>query len=101
MVESDKILRIENPANVQMHYNSRVNVGVVTPPDRLPVRNLYSYFDGLNLFRQLDYDTYDMQRRAKPKKGKFPTILKIIGGLLTGGILLKLGMQGIRKILHR
>ena len=98
MVEADKMLRVENPANSPMHYENRVNVGVITPPDYLPVKNLYSYFDGVNLFKPLDYDTYVMQNKVKPNKGKFPSVLKILATLITGIVLLKYGKKGIKKI---
>jgi hypothetical protein len=101
MVDVDKNLHVNNPANSPMHYNQRVELGVLTPPDYLPVKKLYSYFDGVNLYNQLDYDTYMMQKQAKPKKGKFPPILKVIGGLLVGGLLIKGGVRGIKKLIAK
>lgn len=101
MVEVNNNLRVENPANAPMHNNQRVNLGVLYPPNHLPVKNLYSYFDGVNLFRQLDYDSYMLQKQAKPKKGKFPVVLKVIGGLLAVGLLYKTGIKGIKKLFKK
>jgi len=101
MVDVDKNLHVNNPANAPMHYNQRVDVGVLTPPDYVPVKKLYSYFDGLNLYNQLDYDTYMMQKQAKPKKGKFPPILKVLGGILASYLLIAGGVKGIKKLISK
>lgn len=92
-------LRVENPANAPMHYyNQRPLVGVLTPPDYIPMRRLYSYLDGLILFSKLDHDTYELQKNVKNTKGRFPAILKLIGGLALGGLLISSGVKGIKKL---
>ncbi len=94
-------LRVENPANRSMYYDQKPLVGVIVPPDYLPSKKLYSYFDGLILFNKLDYDTYELQKNVKNTKGKFPPILKFFGGIVIGGLLLSSGIKGIKTIIHK
>ena len=101
MVDVDRNLHVENPSNAPMHYNNKVNVGVVVPPDYIPVKNFYSYYDGVRLYNQLDYDSYVLQKNEKPNKGKFPPVLKVLGGLLCGAALIFGGIKGVKKIFHK
>lgn len=101
MVDVDRNLCVENPANSPMHYNNSVNVGVVVPPDRIPIKNSYSYFDGVQLYNKLDYDSYVLQQQVKPNKGKFPPVLKVLGGLLCSGALIFGGIKVVKKLFHK
>lgn len=75
------VVEIENPANKNMHYGDKVPVGVINAPDRLPKKFIYSNYDAEKRYNELQYDIYQTQKHTKPpKKGKFPTVLKIILG---------------------
>lgn len=72
--------QIDNPANKSMHYG-RANVGILTPPDRLPKIVLYSSQQANKEYNQMLNDIYEKQKDAKaPNQHKIPTVLKIIGG---------------------
>ncbi len=80
------VVEIENPANKNMHYGDKQPVGVITAPDRLPKRTLYSNIEAERMYNQLQYDIYETQKHTKPpKKGDFPTVLKFVTGTLTAG----------------
>lgn len=81
--------QIDNPANKSMHYGSS-NVGILNPPNKLPQVVLYSPKQANYEYNQMQYDIYQKQKQAKPPNPhKFPTILKIVGGLAaTAGILI-------------
>lgn len=80
------VVEFENPANKKMHYGDKLPVGVINAPDRLPKRVLYSNYDAERRYNELQYDIYQDQKHTKPpKKGKFPTILKIILETATAG----------------
>lgn len=75
--------QINNPANKQMHYGDKPPIGVVNTPNKPPKKVLYSNAEAERLFNELQYDIYQSQKHTKaPKKGKFPTVLKIILGSL-------------------
>ncbi|MDE6139239.1 MAG: hypothetical protein K2F57_07190 [Candidatus Gastranaerophilales bacterium] len=80
------VVEIENPANKNMHYGDKLPVGVISAPERLPKRTLYSNYEAEKSYNQLQYDIYQSQKHTKPpKKGKFPTVLKILLGTITAG----------------
>lgn len=68
--------QIDNPANKIMHYGNP-NVGILNPPDKFPVVQVYSYKEGEKIYNQMQYDIYQKQQKAKPPEKNFPTILKI------------------------
>ena len=74
--------QVENPANKALHYGN-VNVGILTPPNKLPQVELYSSKKANQEYNQMQYDLFVKQKQAKPPqyRKKFPTILKIIGGV--------------------
>ncbi len=68
--------QIDNPANKIMHYGNS-SVGILTPPDKFPSVQLYSYKEGERIYNQMQYDIYQKQKHAKPPEKGFPAILKI------------------------
>lgn len=74
--------QIDNPANKTMHYGS-TNVGILTPPNKLPTVELYSAKKANQEYNQMQRDLFVNQQKAKPPhdRKKFPTILKLIGGV--------------------
>lgn len=80
------VVEIDNPANKNMHYGDKLPVGIITAPDRLPKRVLYSNYDAERRYNELQYDIYQDQKHTKPpKKGNIPTVLKIILGTAIAG----------------
>ncbi len=84
--------QVDNPANKSMHYGN-INVGVLTPPNKLPKVELYSAKKANEEYNQMQRDLFINQQKAKPPhdRKKFPTILKILGGvtLISSVILFK------------
>lgn len=79
--------QIDNPANKHMHYGDKPPIGVINAPNKLPQKVVYSNAQANKIYNQMQYDLYQSEKYAKPpKKGKFPTILKILIG--TVGITL-------------
>ena len=101
MVDIDKNLCVENPANASMHNSRRIDVGVIVPPDFSPVKNFYSYHDGNALYNRLDYDTCELQKHVTSNKGKFPPVLKVLGSLIGTGALIFGGIKGVKHLLHK
>lgn len=98
-------LQVDNPANKHMHYGVYNPVGILTPPDKLPVVVVYSPIDGQRQFNTMEKDVYAAQQSAtKLKTYKFPTILKIIGGVLivSAGILFRKDISKfVKKLFNR
>jgi hypothetical protein len=81
--------QIENPANRAMHYGDKPPVGVIKAPERLPKKVVYSNAEANKSFNQIQYDIYMDEKNARPRKIKFPAILKIlIGASAIAGIVL-------------
>lgn len=79
--------QIKNPANKSMHYGDKPPIGVITAPDKVPKKVLYSNAQAERIYNQMQYDLYQSEKHAKPpKKGEFPLILKILTG--SAGIIL-------------
>ena len=74
---------------------------MLVPPDFSPVKNFYSYRDGNALYNKLDYDTCELQKHVKYNKGKFPPVLKILGGLMGTGALIFGGIKGVKHLIHK
>ena len=81
--------QISNPANKHMHYGDKPPIGVINAPDKLPKKVVYSNEQAERIYNEMQYDLYQSEKHAKPpKKGEFPTVLKII----IGGVGLTLGI---------
>ncbi len=97
-------LQADNPANKHMHYEKPLNVGVLNPPDRLPKVVVYSKADADYRYKTMQNDIYISYKNATepPKKG-FPTILKIVGGLLltAGAVIFRRDITKFLKKMFR
>ena len=97
-------LQTDNSANKHMHYEKPLNVGILNPPDRLPKVVVYSKADADFRYKVMQNDIYESYKKAAepPKKG-FPTILKIIGGVVatTGAIIFRKDIAKFFKRLFR
>lgn len=94
--------QIDNPANKHMHYGDKPPIGVISAPDKLPKRVLYSNAQAERMYNEMQYDLYQSEKHTKPpKKGRFPTILKIIigaAGVTLGVIFRKDITKYLKKI---
>lgn len=99
MVEGQ--LHVNNPSNTQMHYGQRTPIGVLVPPDYLPVKKPYNYFEGQYLYNTLSHDAYVMQQAAKPKRKGVPKIIKLLSTIAVTGALIFGGVKGIKKIISK
>ncbi len=96
MVEGQ--LHVNNPTNSAMHYGQKVALGVLVPPDHLPVKNPYNYYEGQYLYNNLSHDAYVLQQTATPKRKGVPKIIKLIGGIAAAGALIFGGVKGIKAL---
>lgn len=74
-MDSASNLRIENPANRNMHYGD-YTIGRINPPDYIPKYQLYSYAQGEKEYNKIQYDLYIDSKKAKSKSKKMPKIIK-------------------------
>lgn len=80
------VVEVTNPQNQHMHYGDKPAVGVIDAAEKLPNRILYTNAEANKIYNELQYDIYQTAKHTKkPSKGKFPTILKILGGVLVVG----------------
>ncbi|MBQ8458943.1 hypothetical protein IJ541_02445 [bacterium] len=80
------VVEVVNPQNSSMHYGDKPAVRVINAPDQLPKRVLYTNAEADKIYHEIQYDIYDKARHTKrPPKGKFPTVLKILGGIIAVG----------------
>ncbi|MBR1423994.1 hypothetical protein IJ579_00350 [bacterium] len=74
--------------NSNMHYGT-TDVGILTPPDKLPKTTLYSYTEGQKMYNDMQHDIYVNSKKSKPKKKGFPLVLKITAAIgATVGLIL-------------
>jgi len=81
------VVEVPNPVNSYMHYGDRDPVvSVIDAPDYMPKRIWYSNNEANKTYNELQHDIYQTAKQTKkPKKGKFPTVLKIVGaGIVVG-----------------
>ena len=97
--------QVDNIANKQMHNGNRTPVGVLTTPQTLPKKVIYSGKEAMQLYNKLQYDIYQSELHTKAKdKRKFPTVLKIVFGILATAsaiIFRKDLIKFIKNIFHK
>jgi len=70
-------------ANPNMHYGHQNLVGVIMPPNKINRVSAYSRTDANAMFNKLHADAYTKTKNSPPPaKGGFPTILKILTGII-------------------
>ena len=86
---SSKLVK-ENIANRPMHYEE-VQMGIIHPPDKMPVATVYSAREGRMRYNHMQHDLYEGQKKAKPPQKKTPKIIKILLGIaaITGLIVFR------------
>jgi hypothetical protein len=72
----------ENAANRPMHYDN-VQMGIIHPPDKMPVVTVYSAREGRMRYNKMQHDLYEGQKKAKPPEKKSPKIIKVLLGIAT------------------
>lgn len=91
-------------ANPNMHYGAP-NVGILTPPDKLPKPHIYSDAEGQKIYNTMQHDLYIESKNAKTPQLKTPIFLKILIGLgiigSAGFIVRKPILKFLKKILHK
>ncbi len=88
------VVEVTNPANSNMHYGDKPAVGVISAPDKLPNRVLYTNAQANREYNDIQYDIYQTQKehdrlikKPKSKKGWF-VALGIIA-LITTAIIFR------------
>lgn len=69
------VVEVTNPANNPMHYGDTPPIGVISAPDQLPNRVLYTNVEANRIYNDLQYDIYQTQKEhdrliKKPKRKK-------------------------------
>lgn len=86
------VVTVENPANKPMHYGNKNPVGVLSVPDKLPNKIIYSGRQGNIEYDKMQYEMYQKYQQTKVKSNrKFPKILKILLGISAIATLLIFG----------
>ena len=75
------VVEVTNPANSSMHYGDKPPVGLISAPDALPNRVLYTNAQANREYNDLQYDIYQTQKEHDRiiKKPKLKTVLTILG----------------------
>lgn len=55
-------VEVSNPANMPMHYGDKPAVGVISAPDALPNRILYTNTGANKVYNDIQYDIYQTQK---------------------------------------
>lgn len=97
----DNKLSVENPANKQMHYGNQTLVGVFSPPDKLPNKEVFSATKEIVRFNQIQQDLFSAQRKATPKKKGTPKIIKIALGAVATWLTYVVVKEPIEKFLKK
>lgn len=88
------VVEVFNPANNNMHYGDKPSVGLISAPDKLPNRVLYTNAQANREYNDIQYDIYQTQkehdRMIKKPKSKKAWIGIIVGvALLTTAIIFR------------
>ena len=95
------VVEVTNPANNNMHYGDKPAVGIISAPDALPNRVLYTNAEANRTYNDLQYDIYQTQKVHDRliKKPKPKTLLKIAGAIVvvTLGIVFRKNIVSFGK----
>ncbi len=78
-------VEVTNPANSPMHYGDKPPVGVISAPDALPNRILYTNVSANKTYNDIQYDIYQTQKNhgKRVKKSQVKKSLLILCGITT------------------
>ena len=95
------VVQIDNPDNKWLHGKPPGNI-VLNPPDKLPTKKLYSPLVADEEFNQMLRELNAERKRTKPKTTlEIPGLIKL-AGILTGVLILGIGIKrGISKLFRR
>lgn len=88
------VVEVSNPANSNMHYGDKPAVGVISAPDKLPNRVLYTNVQANREYNEIQYDIYKTQKEhdrmiKKPKSKKSWFVIIGAAALITTAVIFR------------
>lgn len=95
------VVEVTNPDNNPMHYGDWPAVKIVSAPDKLPNRVLYTNVEANRVYNDLQYDIYKTQKEHNRllKKPKTKTLILVLSslGVIALGIIFRKNIINFSK----